>query len=202
MTDLRRHERRRNDHFYVELRLQGGAERSVEVESGADWRTFRRGEEVTVVFWDEQIARIEHTRGPAVETTQSPLHDQASSAVFGVLLVPWSAFGLWTAFRLRRRSGSWRQKAPLPQGRLTGRSAMGCGAIMLASLSSVLFLSAAVYDLTALAVVVVTAAVFGAVVGLFYWAVDRWWRRRRSGENGDTDGAGDRDESENEDEDD
>lgn len=195
VTDLRRYERRRNDDFHVDLRLKGGVERSVEVESGADWSTLRRGEEVTVVFWDEQIARIEHARGPAVETTQSPLHDEASSAVFGLLLVPWSAFGLWTAFRLRRRSGSWRRKAQLPRGRLTGRRAMGCGAIMLASLSSVLFLSAAVYDLGVLAVIIVTGAVFGAVIGLLYWAVDRWWRGRRSGDESDEgDESGDEDD--------
>ena len=192
VTGLRRYEKRREDAFYVDLRLQGGAERSVEVESGADWRTLRKGEEVKVVLWNGGIARIEPTRRPAVETTESPVHDQASTAVFGLLVVPWSAFGLWTAFRLRRLSGSWRRKERLPQGRLTGKRAMGCGAIMLTSLVPVLFLSAALYDLGALALLAVTSAIAGAVIGLVYWLVHKWWRRRRSdgkdeGDKGDDD---------------
>ncbi|HVE46133.1 MAG TPA: hypothetical protein VNA57_05255 [Acidimicrobiales bacterium] len=180
VSDLRKYERRRNDDFYVDLRLQDGSvERSVQLESGADWRTFGKGDEVTAIFWEGQVARIERPRQPPVETTHSPVHEQAAFAVFGVLLVPWSAFGLWTAFRLRRRSGSWRRRAAMPQGRFTRNRAMGCGAIMLASLSAVLMLSAAIYDLGVLALFVVMAAVAGAVIGLAYWLVNRLWRRSR-----------------------
>lgn len=194
VSGVRHYERRRNDDFYVDLRLQDGSvKRSVQLESGADWRTFRKGDEVTAIFWEGQVARIERPRQPPVETTHSPVHEQAAFAVFGVLLVPWSAFGLWTAFRLRRRSGSWRRKTAMPQGRFTRNRAMGCGAIMLASLSSVLMLSAAIYDLGVLAVLVVTAAIAGAVIGLGYWLVNRLWCRFRSdgGDKGGDDEADD-----------
>lgn len=178
VTDRRRIERRRDDSLFVDLRLRGGDEVTVSLESSTDWETFDRGDEVEVVFWEGDVARLDRPRREPVETTASPLHDQLVAAVLGLVLVPWSAFGLWAAFRMKRDAGSWSASASLPTSSPSAPKAMGCGAAFLATGAALLSVGGAIYDLDVLLIGIAVFGFIGAAAGALLWLVGRITRRR------------------------
>ena len=173
VADTRRVRRlKKHDKFFLDLRYPGGRiEQGIELESSDDWETFSRGDEVRAVLWDGKVARIERPQRAPVETTESPVHDRAVYAIYAVLVVPWSTFGLVTAFRMRKRSRSWFRKAALPRGRFTRNRSMGCGAVMLSSIAATVAALSAVYDLWIVAVVTQAGAVVGALAGFGIWSI-------------------------------
>lgn len=170
----------RGKDLYVDLRLVDGEERTVEVYDGDGWRTLDAGDELTVTRWDGSFTRLHERGGVPVETIASPLERQATTGKLGLILVPWSAFGIWYATRLRRLSGGWRAKAATP---LFGPSRIGCAGVAAfvgASVSTLFGVGGGLYDLGYLFWVPFFGALAGATFGLAAFGLVRLVRRLRS----------------------
>ena len=178
----RRSRGRREDDFYVYIRVGDTATFrpkrqpvQVEIEAAGDWRRLRQGQHVELFMWGDDISRIAPPDNqPPIETNDSPLYEEAATFTFAPLVVGWSLFGLLTAFRLRRRSGSWWRKAPMYRARRT--RPWGCG-LVLGSLLAVMVLAVGMFDLFAVGMFGVIGLVVGSLLGLLL----RWWQGRREG---------------------
>lgn len=131
--------------------------------------------EIVLGLWEGRVTRIRRQDGGlSVETVESPLHRKATPGV-GLLLLPPGALGLWAAFRLRRRSGSWQLRVAVAPVRHVPRSIVPLLAGVGASYGVLVPVSRGRYEPVGLLVSGVACAVLGGILGL---ALYRWRRRR------------------------
>jgi hypothetical protein len=180
-TEVQEHRGRRRDDYFVHIRQAETATfRSsrqpvrVEVESG-DFDRFRQGQTVTATMWGRGVTRLSPPDGEdGADTTDSPLRAESDRFVLGPVVTLAGAFCWWTTIRMRRQSGSWRERAQFPESERI--RPLGWGTIA-GIVLAVFTLFAGVVDL----VPILSIGVIGFVLGTLLGVALNWLQTRRSG---------------------
>ena len=112
----------------VEVEDTFGAPDDEDAEDGVYGR-LRAGDGVRLGYWGRQLARVSKPGVGSVETIASPSFGSSVGLGLGPLLPLLGGVGWWGALTLRRRSGSWREKASFDDRRPSLPRALGIGAV-------------------------------------------------------------------------
>lgn len=109
---------------YVHFRLlepsTARASGVVEIEGPSPvYDALRPGMEARFGVYGRLVTRVVVDGVGAAETVESPATAPGRDASVAVVAVPSGGLGLWAAFRLRRRSGSWRRATAFERRRAT-----------------------------------------------------------------------------------
>lgn len=187
--------RRTTDHF-VDVRVGERATfppvrqpKTVEIEDtfgdpqddAADgvYDRLRAGDRVRLGYWGRQLARVTKPTVGSVETIASPVFGSSVSLRLGPLLPLLGALGWWGAVALRRRSGSWSEKASFDNRRRSVPAVLGIGAIFGVTILVVLVGDAVGTDTAMMMILWVMGAAGGAVVAGLLCLIGALVRRLR-----------------------